>query len=165
MQLWNSQNTPKNASESVSYLPEIRFRLRPPGPPTRALPWTHWGPRRPQTPRLLCFHIVREQPFDFYGGGQEDFAKKNFRLWFQVKKILRLTLGSAFALRSLFSHSKIGLSQSEICFNYIIYFGNDFSHHKKEVFCSLKEVKKFLVNLRTWMMPPPPFNEMNCGRF
>ena len=53
MQLWNSQNTPKNASESVSYLPEIRFRtggLRPPGPPTRALPWTHWGPRRPPDP-------------------------------------------------------------------------------------------------------------------
>ena len=49
MQLWNSQNTPKNASESVSYLPEIRFRS-PPGPPTRALPWTHWGPRRPPDP-------------------------------------------------------------------------------------------------------------------
>ena len=24
--------------------------LRPPGPPTRALPWTHWGPRRPPDP-------------------------------------------------------------------------------------------------------------------
>ena len=53
MQLWNSQNTPKNASESVSYLPEIRFRpggRSPPGPPTRALLWTHWGPRRPPDP-------------------------------------------------------------------------------------------------------------------
>ena len=60
------------------------------------------------------------------GGGEEDFAKKNFRLWFQVKKILRpegpakkipqLDLGSAVALRNLFSHSKIRLSQSEICF-------------------------------------------------
>ena len=24
--------------------------LRPPGPPTRALPWTHWGPKRPPDP-------------------------------------------------------------------------------------------------------------------
>ena len=74
----------------------------------------------------LFVYEIREQPFDFYGGGAGRLCKKKFRLWFQVKKILRpegpankilrLDLGSAFALRNLFSHSKIRLSQSEICF-------------------------------------------------
>ena len=46
---------PKNASELVSYLPEISFRTggEAPGPPTRALHWTHWGPGRPPYPLPL----------------------------------------------------------------------------------------------------------------
>ena len=43
----------------IAWNPFSAGGLRPPGPPTRALPWTHWGPRRPQTPCLLCFHIVQ----------------------------------------------------------------------------------------------------------
>ena len=53
MQLWNSQNTPKNASESVSYLPEIRFRpggFAPLVPLPGLCPGPTWGPRRPPDP-------------------------------------------------------------------------------------------------------------------
>ena len=62
---------------------------------------------------------VRERPLDFYGGGgaREDFAKKKFPAVIWRKKILRLAIGSAFALQYLFSHSKICLSHSEICFH------------------------------------------------
>ena len=121
----------------------------------------------------------RERPFDFYGGGggQEDFAKKIFRLWFQGKKLsgpkgLQKKISPAclrkrfrtplpvFALWNLLSKSKICISHSVNCFahskNYIIYmyFWNDLSHYKKEVFCSLKKV-------RTWMSkPPPPYGLM-----
>ena len=39
---------------------------------------------------LFCFIIVRERPFDFYGGGgQEDFPNKNSRTEFFQKKISR----------------------------------------------------------------------------
>ena len=65
MQLWNSQNTPKYTSESVFYLPEIRFRPGGGGasPPLIPLPGLCPGPTGclggPQTPRLLCFHFVQ----------------------------------------------------------------------------------------------------------
>ena len=62
MQLWNSQNTPKNASESVSYLPEIRFRpggFAPLVPLPGLCPGPTGGLGGPQTPCLLCFHIVQ----------------------------------------------------------------------------------------------------------
>ena len=42
--------------------------------------------------------------------------KKILRPEGPAKKILQLDLWSAFAHRNLFSHSKIRLSQSEICF-------------------------------------------------
>ena len=62
MQLWNSQNTPQNASESVSYLPEIRFRpggFAPLVPLPGLCPGPTGGLGGPHTPRLLCFHIVQ----------------------------------------------------------------------------------------------------------
>ena len=66
-------------------------------------------------------------------------------------KNLRLASGSSFALQNLFSHSKIRFRSLKSAFrtpylncfthskNYIIYFGNDFSYYKKEVFRSLKK--------------------------
>ena len=62
MQLWNSQNTPKNASESVSYLPEICFRpggFAPLVPLAGLCPGPTGGHGGPQAPCLLCFHIVQ----------------------------------------------------------------------------------------------------------
>ena len=62
MQLWNSQNYPKNASESVSYLPEICFRpggFAPLVPLPGLCPGPTCGLGGPQTPCLLCFHIVQ----------------------------------------------------------------------------------------------------------
>ena len=62
MQLWNNQNTPKNASESASFLPEIRFRLggfAPLVPLPGLCPGPTGGLGGPKTPCLLCFHIVQ----------------------------------------------------------------------------------------------------------
>ena len=62
MQLLNSQNTPENASESVSYLPEIRFRpggFAPLVPLPGLCPGPTGGLGDPHTPCLLCFHIVQ----------------------------------------------------------------------------------------------------------
>ena len=62
MQLWNSQNIPKNASELVSYLPEIRFRpggFAPLVPLPGLCPGPTGGLGGPHTPCLLCFHIVQ----------------------------------------------------------------------------------------------------------
>ena len=139
------------------------------------------------TPNSFCLwrHKGATIWFLWGGGGAGRFRKKKFPAVMLGKKIIRpegpakkilwLALGSGFALRYLFSHSKLHLSHSEICFrspksafrtpwtalrspkNYIIYSGNDFSHYKKEVFCSLKNV---------FCTPPPPrFNEMSSGRF
>ena len=49
MQLWNSQSTPKMRSP-ICMKSVFGRGASPPGPPTRALPWTHWGPRRPPDP-------------------------------------------------------------------------------------------------------------------
>ena len=87
-------------------------------------------------------------------------------------KIIRLALGSSFALQNLFSHSQIRFCSLKSAFrtpylncfthskNHIIYFGNDFSYYKKEVFRSLKKVSCDGNVVRTWMStpstPPPP---------
>ena len=90
------------------------------------------------------------------------------------KKIIRLDLGSAFAHRNLFSHSKIRLSQSEIrlsqseiCFSHSVnyfthsnstfYLGNDFLHYKREVFLVRRAIlEKILVCEEPRCPPPPP---------
>ena len=59
--------------------------------------------------------------------------RKHFRTpktVFALQKPLFAVLNLLFALRKLLSYSE----------NYIIYFGNDFSHYKSQVFCSLKTV-------------------------
>ena len=124
-----------------------------------------------------------------FRGGQEDLAKKKSGCDFREKnsparragktKIIRLALGSSFALQNLFSHSQIRFCSLESAFrtpylncfthskNYIIYFGNDFSYYKKEVFRSLKKVSCDGNVVRTWMSTPstpPRFNTMSSGR-
>ena len=79
------QNASKNASERASNLTEICFRpgggFAPlPGPPTMALPWTHWRPRRPKTPCLLCFHIVIGLATPLAPDGWMDVLKINIDL-------------------------------------------------------------------------------------
>ena len=113
------------------------------------------------------------------GGGGGRLRKKNFRLWFQVKKILRPKNSPAwlrkpfrtpkpvfalqnppFAVRNLLSQSKICFSHSVNCFTHsksTLYLGNDFSHYKKEVFLGKRKIlKKNYGKWRTWMLNPPP---------
>ena len=53
--VWLVQNCRSNNCLSViPQTPRASGGLRPPGPPTRDLPSTRWGPKSgPQTPRLL----------------------------------------------------------------------------------------------------------------
>ena len=114
------------------------------------------------------------------GGGRKTSPKKisgsDFRLKTfsgpkgRHKKILRLDLGSALALRNLFSHSKIRLSQSKISFSHSVncfthfkstlYLGNDFSIYKKEVFPPHRLMKRALGGfkkiIRLKSSCPPP---------
>ena len=61
MQLIKDQNASQNASERASYLTEIRFRpggFAPLVPLPGLCPGPTGGLGGPQTPCLLCFHIV-----------------------------------------------------------------------------------------------------------
>ena len=45
------QNKTHSRKQVLKYVNLVKSRSKPPGPPTRALPLTHWGLQRPLTPR------------------------------------------------------------------------------------------------------------------
>ena len=133
---------------------------------------------------VLFWHVLREQPFDFYGGwrktSQKKFlalisgkknspaqraGKKNSSAWlrkrFRTPKLVFTLQNPPFAVWNLLSQSKICFSHSVNCFTpskstCTLYLGNDFLHHKKEVFLGKRKIlKKNSGKCRTWMWTPP----------
>ena len=99
--------------------------------------------------------------------GTKGRQTKNFRLAlgsaFALPKPVFALQNPPFAVLNLLSSSKISFSHSVNCFThskyYIIYFGNDFSHHRKG------KSPLFTKNMEDSPPPPPRFNNMSCGRF
>ena len=128
---------------------------------------------------------VREQPFDFYGGGEAkrlrnkkfpalNSGKKNsptrragqknsparLRKCFRTPKPVFAFQNPPFAVRNLLSQSKICFSHYVNCFTHsksTLYLWNDFLNYKKEVFLGKRNIlKKILVFEEPGCRTPPP---------